>query len=305
LTSWIITTSTTVWRRNPSVILNLRSITRGVKVVGGIFTSLEFILVLIEDINGSLDSLNSLISILESSIVRSDGGSELSLSLVKELSIESDLLLKGGFLVFVGGQGNLIVALFSLGISEGLLLLTSDGSDFSNQSIVVVERFFFTVSIISVRSLDSRLDLRELVNNILEFFSIELGGELDESLDWVALGDSLEGTGNILLGDLEERVTSGLETLKLVDDLVEDTDGVFVSLLSGGISGDIVVTSLVDKVLTVIKINEFLFEVSNFSCKVVEFDFESVDFIVNNNDSSVFVGEIVLSLGNDGVKVSL
>jgi len=184
---------------------------------------------LIEDINGSLDSLNSLISILESSIVRSDGGSELSLSLVKELSIESDLLLKGGFLVFVGGQGNLIVALFSLGISEGLLLLTSDGSDFSNQSIVVVERFFFTVSIISVRSLDSRLDLRELVNNILEFFSIELGGELDESLDWVALGDSLEGTGNILLGDLEERVTSGLEILKLVDDLIEDTDGVFVS----------------------------------------------------------------------------
>lgn len=306
LTSWIITTSTTVWRRNPfSVILNLRSITWSVKVVGGIFTSLEVILVLIEDINGSLDSLNSLISILESSIVRSDGVSELSFSLVKEFSIESDLLLKGGFFIFVGGQGNLIVALFSLGISEGLLLFTSDGSDFSNQSSVVLERFLFTVSVISVRSLDSRLDLRELVNNVLEFFSIELGGELDESLDWVALGDSLEGTGNILLGDLEERVTSGLETSKLVDDLVENTDGVFVSLLSGSISGDIVVTSLVDEVFTVIKINEFLFEVSNFSCKVVKFDFESVDFIVNNNDSSVLVGEIVFSLGNDGVKVSL
>jgi len=199
----------------------------------------------------------------------------------------------------------LIVALFGLSISEVLLLLASDGSDFSNQSIVVVERFFFTVSIISVRSLDSRLDLRELVNNILEFFSIELGGELDESLDWVALGDSLEGTGNILLGDLEERVTSGLEILKLVDDLVEDTDGVFVSLLSGGISGDIVVTSLVDEVLTAIKISEFLFEVSNFSCKVVKFDFESVDFIVNNNKSSVLVGEVIFSLSNDGVKVSL
>lgn len=76
-------------------------------------------------------------------------------------------------------------------------------------------------------------------------------------------------------------------------------------MLSGGISGDIVVTSLVDEVLTVIKINEFLFEVSNFSCKVVKFDFESVDFIVNNNDSSVLVGEIVFSLGNDGIKVSL
>jgi len=76
-------------------------------------------------------------------------------------------------------------------------------------------------------------------------------------------------------------------------------------LLSGGISGDIVVTSLVDEILTAIKISEFLFEVSNFSCKVVKFDFESVDFIVNNNKSSVLVGEIIFSLGNDGVKVSL
>jgi len=104
------------------------------------------------------------------------------------------------------------------------LLLASDGSDFSNQSGVVLERFVLTVSVISVRSLDSALDLSELLNNVLELFSVELGRELDESLDWVALGDSLESTGNILLGDLKERVTSGLEILELVNDLFEDID---------------------------------------------------------------------------------
>lgn len=103
----------------------------------------------------------------------------------------------------------MIVAFFGLSISEVLLLLASDGSDFSNQSGVVLERFFLTVSVVSVRSLDSTLDLSEFLNNLLELFGIELGRELNESLDWVALGDSLEGTGNILLGDLKERVTSG------------------------------------------------------------------------------------------------
>ena len=185
------------------------------------------------------------------------------------------------------------------------MLLASDGSDFSNQSGVVLERFVLTVSVISVRSLDSALDLSELLNNVLELFSVELGRKLDESLDWVALGDSLESTGNILLGDLKERVTSGLEILKLVNDLFEDADGVFVSLLSGSISGDIVGTSLVDEFFTVVKISELLFEVSDFSSKTFEFDVESVDFIVNNNKSSVLVGEIVFSLGNDGVKISL
>jgi hypothetical protein len=199
----------------------------------------------------------------------------------------------------------LIVAFFGFSISEVLLLLASDGSDFSNQSSVVLERFFLTVSVVSVRSLDSALDLSEFLNNLLELFSIELGRELDESLDWVALGDSLEGTGNILLGDLKERVTSGLEILKLVNDLFEDIDGVFVSLLSGGISGDIVSTSLVDELFTVVKINEFLFEVSNLSSKTFEFNVESVDFIVNNNKSGVLVGEVIFSLSNDGVEISL
>lgn len=199
----------------------------------------------------------------------------------------------------------MIVAFFGLSISEVLLLLASDGSDFSNQSGVVLERFFLTVSVVSVRSLDSALDLSEFLNNLLELFGIELGRELDESLDWVALGDSLEGTGNILLGDLKERVTSGLEILKLVNDLFEDIDGVFVSLLSGGISGDIVSTSLVDELFTVVKINEFLFEVSDLNSKTFEFNVESVDFIVNNNKSGVLVREIIFSLSNDGVKISL
>lgn len=199
----------------------------------------------------------------------------------------------------------MIVAFFGLSISEVLLLLASDGSDFSNQSVVVLERFFLTVSVVSVRSLDSALDLSEFLNNLLELFGIELGRELNESLDWVALGDSLEGTGNILLGDLKERVTSGLEILKLVNDLFEDIDGVFVSLLSGGISGDIISTSLVNELFTVVKINEFLFEVSNLSSKTFEFNVESVDFIVNNNKSGVLVREIIFSLSNDGVKISL
>ena len=199
----------------------------------------------------------------------------------------------------------MIIAFFSLSISEVLLLLASDGSDFSNQSGVVLERFVLTVSVISVRSLDSALDLSELLNNVLELFSVELGRKLDESLDWVALGDSLESTGNILLGDLKERVTSGLEILELVNDLFEDIEGVLVSLLSGGISGDIVGTSLVDEFFTVVKINELLFEVSDFSSKTFEFDIESVDFIVNNNKSSVLVREIIFSLSNDGVKISL
>jgi len=76
-------------------------------------------------------------------------------------------------------------------------------------------------------------------------------------------------------------------------------------LLSGSISGDIVGTSLVDEFFTVIKISELLFEVSDFSSKTFEFDFESVDFIVNNNESSVLIGEIIFSLSNDGVKISL
>ena len=86
-----------------TVVLDNRGISWGVKVVGGVFTSLEVILVLIEDIDGGLDSLDSLISILESSIIRSNGVSELSLSLLKEFGVELDLLLKGVFLVFVGG----------------------------------------------------------------------------------------------------------------------------------------------------------------------------------------------------------
>jgi len=98
LTSWIVTLGTTV-----TIVLDNRGISWGVKVVGGVFTSLEVILVLVEDIDGSLDCLDSLISILESSIIRSDGISELSLSLLKEFSVELDLLLKGVLLVFVGG----------------------------------------------------------------------------------------------------------------------------------------------------------------------------------------------------------
>ena len=118
LTSWIVTLSATI-RRGISwvtvssagigrgigrgVILGERCISWCVKVVSGVFTSLEIILVLIEDIDGSLDSLDSLIGVLESSIIRSDGISELSLSLVEELSVEVDLLLEGILLVFVGG----------------------------------------------------------------------------------------------------------------------------------------------------------------------------------------------------------
>lgn len=76
-------------------------------------------------------------------------------------------------------------------------------------------------------------------------------------------------------------------------------------MLSGGISGDIVSTSLVDELFTVVKINEFLFEVSNLSSKTFEFNVESIDFIVNNNKSGVLVREVIFSLSNDGVEISL
>ena len=112
LTSWIVTLSSTIrrgrcWITASSAgiifVLGERCISWCVKIVSSIFTSLEFILVLIEDIDGSLDSLNSLVSVLESSIVRSDGISELSLSLLEKFSVELDLLLEGVLLVLVGG----------------------------------------------------------------------------------------------------------------------------------------------------------------------------------------------------------
>ena len=231
LTSWIVTWGTTI-RGWICVIttgaccvcaigryvttcelfrLGRRSISWGVKIVWGILSGLELIFILFKDIDGGLNSLDSLVSVLESSVIRADSFFELSLSVRKELSVEIDLLLEGVFLVLVGSKSNLIIAFFGLSVSEILLLLTSDGGNFSNQSLVVLERLFFTVSVISIWSLDSILDLGKLLNDVLEFLSIKLSRELDESLDGVASGDSLKCAGNILLGDLKEGVSSRLE----------------------------------------------------------------------------------------------
>lgn len=69
--------------------------------------------------------------------------------------------------------------------------------------------------------LNSGLDGLELFDDGSELLFVEFGRELDESLDGVALGDSAQGTFDFLLGDLEERVSTGLEGLKLGDDLGE------------------------------------------------------------------------------------
>jgi len=57
--------------------------------------------------------------------------------------------------------------------------------------------------------LDGILDLFELADNAGELLLVEFGGELDESLDGVALGDSAQSTFDFLLRDLEERVSTG------------------------------------------------------------------------------------------------
>lgn len=62
------------------------------------------------------------------------------------------------------------------------------------------------------------MDLLELSDNGGELFFVEFGRELDKCLDGVALGDSAQSSFDFLLGDLEERVSTGLEGAKLGDD---------------------------------------------------------------------------------------
>lgn len=71
----------------------------------------------------------------------------------------------------------------------------------SNKGFVVVLRLFLTVSVIIERRLNSVLDLLELVDNLSEFFGVELGGQLDQSLDGVASGDSAQSSFDFLLGN--------------------------------------------------------------------------------------------------------
>jgi len=86
----------------------------------------------------------------------------------------------------------------------------------------------------------------ELGNDLSELFFVELRRDLDEGLDWVGLGDSAQSTFDFLLGDLEERVTTSLEGLKLSNNNFEGLEGVFVTDLSNGVGVNIVVTGLVD-----------------------------------------------------------
>lgn len=115
-----------------------------------------------------------------------------------------------------------------------------------------------------------------------ELFFIELGGELDESLDGVALGDSAQGTFDFLLGDLEERVATGLESLELSNDGTESLKGVFITDLTGSVGVDVVFTGFVDEILSDVQVVEFFLEVFDLSSKAFEETIEAVDFRVSN-----------------------
>jgi len=104
--------------------------------------------------------------------------------------------------------------------------------------------------------LDGGLDLLELDNNGGELFLTELRGELNESLDWVALGDSAQGTFDFLLGDLEEGVSTSLEGLKFCNDCFKGTEGVLITDFSNGVGFGVVITSIINQLFSGVEESE-------------------------------------------------
>jgi hypothetical protein len=229
---------------------------------------------------------------------------KLVVRVVEELSVDLDLVIEVVSLVFVCSEVDFIGSLLSLSCSEVRLLLGSEGIDFSNQSLVVVKRFFFTISVINIGSLNSSLDILEFLDNISELLSIELSRKLNKSLDRIRLGDSFESTSDILLGNLEERVSSGCEVLKLGDDLIENVERVFISLFSGSVGVDVVSSGLVDKVFTAIEVRELLLEVSDLISKGGKLGIEAIDVVIDDFKSSVLITEVLFSVSNNSLEVS-
>lgn len=269
------------------------------------FTVFKFSLVLDEDSEGSFDGGDGLIGFSESGSVGDDGVSEVLLGGGEEFFVEFDLNEEVVSLGFLGDLVNLSLSFIGFSLSLFGLLLRSEGVDFSDEELVVFSRSFFTLSVVSVGFLDGTLDLFELGNNGGELFLVELGRELDESLDGVALGDSAQGTFDFLLGDLEERVSTGLEGLKLGDDLGEGFKGVLVTDLAGSVSVDVVVTGLVDEDFSVVEVLDFNLEVSDLGGELGEDFGETSNFVVSSFQVGSFVGKVVVDLFNESFEVGL
>lgn len=205
----------------------------------------------------------------------------------------------------MGNLVNLSLALISFSLGEFGLLLGSERVDFGNEESVVFSRAFFTLSVISVGFLDGTLDLFKLGNNGSELFLVELGRELDESLDGVALGDSAQGTFDFLLGDLEERVSTGLEGLELTNDRGEGFKGVFITDLAGSIGVDVVVTSLVDEDFSFVEVSDFVLEVLNLIGELFKEVGKTSNFGSSNFQIGSLVGKVGVDLFNEGFEVSL
>lgn len=112
-----------------------------------------------EDSKSVFDGVDSIISIRKSGSEGLDSLFEFKFSGVEESLVDGDLVEEVVSLFFLGSQVNLSLSLVSLSLSEFSLLLGSNGFDFSNESIVVVSRVFFTLSVISVGFLDGSFDL--------------------------------------------------------------------------------------------------------------------------------------------------
>lgn len=76
--------------------------------------------------------------------------------------------------------------------------------------------------------------------------------------------------------------------------MIENLEGVLVSLLSNFESLDIDASGLVDGIFSVIEVLEFLDEVGDGEFQRGDILVELIDGIVNNSQSSVFVVELLL-----------
>jgi len=200
--------------KSKSFRLNLAySLNRSVKSVRVSFTIGKFVSVLLEDSEGGINCIDGIISITESLGVGNNIVIEFLGGWGNESFIELDLSSEVVSSFFLFRQVSVDLSLGSNGIIKSFGLFLSESGDFRNESIVVFLWADFTISVFIVRLLDGNLDWLELGNNVLELIFVELGGQLDESLDGIGLWDSAQSTFDFLLGDLEESVTTGLEGL--------------------------------------------------------------------------------------------
>lgn len=68
-----------------------------------------------------------------------------------------------------------------------------------------------------------------------------------------------------------------------MDDLFQDSEGVFISLLSNFVGLDINFSGLVDSIFSGLEVLELLDEVSNLSVQTVDLTVEGINGVVNNS----------------------